>query len=96
MPFVSTDATLTAKRREGVVARRLGPSCVLVNLATNDIFELNETGGRIWELLEQNASVQDITERLVDEFDVDYDDCLRETAELLMQLQAQGLAEFSR
>jgi len=34
-----------------VLARRLPGGAVLVHMRTNRIFELNETGARIWELL---------------------------------------------
>jgi hypothetical protein len=44
---------------------------VLVHFPTSRIFELNETGTRVWEMLGQGLDADRIVERLVDEFDVE-------------------------
>jgi len=74
----------------GVVARRLDRSGVLVHLPTNRIFELNETGMRVWELLSDGESVLTMVDRLVTEFDVDSARALREVSELVARLREEG------
>lgn len=75
----------------GIVFKRLDQRMVLVRLATNQIFELNDTGARIWELLEAGADEDEILERLATEFDVAPDRLRRDMDTLLGELQSAGL-----
>ena len=61
-------------RPADVVARRLGESAVLIRMRTSRIYQLNETGARIWELLEQDASRDAVLDALLNEFDVSRED----------------------
>ncbi len=72
-----------------VVARDLGDSAVLIRLSTNRIYELNPTGARIWELLANGATRQDIIEALEREFDGE--GIAAEVDELLGTFEAEGL-----
>ncbi len=74
-----------------VISRRLDRAGVLVHLSTNRIFELNETGIRIWELLAEGRDRQSLIDHLVREFDVDAERAAREVSDLLHQLQQEGL-----
>jgi len=74
-----------------VVARRLGDSAVLVRLSTNRIYELNDTGARLWELLEQGASIDTAVATLVTEFAAPHDDIARDVDALIRDLTEHGL-----
>ena len=74
-----------------VLARRLPGGAVLVHMRTNRIFELNETGARIWELLSEGLDQQTLLNRLVEEFDVDSERAAKEVAAVLDQLGREGL-----
>jgi PqqD family protein of HPr-rel-A system len=71
--------------------RRLGEEMVLVHLSTNQVFELNNTGARVWELLESGAHTEEILERLSAEFDVEPEQLRRDVTRLLEELEAAGL-----
>ena len=47
-----------------VIAKRLDQTTVLVDISTGRIFELNETGTRIWELLGQGLNMEQIVQHL--------------------------------
>lgn len=74
-----------------VVSRRLGESIVIVRLSTNRIFELNATGARLWELLEQGHAVAEALTTLADEFEAPADEIARDVEALIRDLTAQGL-----
>ena len=74
-----------------VIAKRLDQTTVLVDISTSRIFELNETGTRIWELLGQGLDVEQIVQRLVSEFEVEDSQAAEELKKLLSQLRDQGL-----
>src|SRR5436190_8481857 len=73
------------------ISRRLGDQLVLVNLSDNRIFELNPTGARVWELLEETGSRDQLVARLRNEFDVDPARLAGEVDALLRELFARGL-----
>jgi hypothetical protein len=74
-----------------VLSKRLDQAAVLVNIATNRIFELNETGTRAWELLCQGFDRDHILRQLVDEFDVQPQRAADELNELIVRFRAEGL-----
>lgn len=63
----------------------------MVHLRTNRIYSLNETGARLWELLEAGHDRERIERQMLEEFDVEAADLRREIAELLAMLETQQL-----
>jgi len=84
-----TPADLVLRPAGDVIARKLGDSAVLIRLNTNRIYELNATGARIWELLSDGATRQQVVDALRTEFDDD--EIGSAVDELLDVLRAEGL-----
>lgn len=74
-----------------VVAKRLDQATVLVDISTSRIFELNETGTRLWEMLGQGLDVERIVQQLVHEFNVAEAEAAAQVNRLLVRLQTEGL-----
>jgi hypothetical protein len=74
-----------------VIARRLGDGAVLVHLPSNRIFELNDTGMRVWELLALGLDVTSIPDHLRYEYADAARDITGEVTRLIDRLQAEGL-----
>jgi len=72
-----------------VIARNLGESAVLIHLNTNNIYELNATGARIWELVSNGATRQHIVDVLAQEFEDT--DIARAVDEMIEMLRIEGL-----
>ncbi|MGE0705479.1 MAG: PqqD family protein [Vicinamibacterales bacterium] len=66
-------------------------SAVLVHLETNRIYELNETGARIWALLGEGLDRAAICSRLSVEFGVSGPETEHEVDDLLADLEREGL-----
>jgi len=81
------------RRNPEVIAKRLDKATVLVDVPTSRIFELNETGTRIWELLGEGLDADNIMRHLVDEFEVEQAQAENEVKKLLASLRAEGLLE---
>jgi hypothetical protein len=79
------------KLKPDVVFRRLNEGGVLVDLATNQIFELNDTAARIWELLNEPVETAAVASRLCGEFDIDLDLAAEQVARLVHELESEGL-----
>lgn len=71
--------------------RRLGDRMVLIHLQTNDIFDLNETSARLWELLVEHRDMDVVQAHLAREFDVDATALQRETRTTLATLAGHDL-----
>jgi hypothetical protein len=74
-----------------VLARRLGDELVLVHLDTNQIYTLNETGARFWELLAERSDREGIEAALEAEFDVTSDEVSAEVDRLVAELASLDL-----
>jgi hypothetical protein len=74
-----------------VLARRVGEEVVLVHMGRNDIFSLNPTGARLWELLTEGHSRSEAVERLKSEFDASDDEVEREADRFMDLLEREGL-----
>ena len=76
-----------------VVFRVLGDGAVLVNLATNRIFELNDTAAAAWTRLVRGESRDAIASALTAEFDVDLKTALEAIDTLVTDLVRADLIE---
>ena len=74
-----------------VIARNVGSAAVLINLESNRIFELNETGSRIWALIEQGLDRDAICAQLQQEFDDPPADLKQTVDNLLVDLARERL-----
>jgi hypothetical protein len=74
-----------------VVFKRLEDRMVLVHLASNQIFELNHTGARVWELLQTGVAGDALLAPLSDEFETDPETLRIEIESLLSDLLREGL-----
>ena len=76
-----------------VVWRRVQDSGVLVDLRTNQIYELNETGTRVWELMSEGQSIASVLDQLRSEYEVESSDTQSEVEHLVEELESAGLLE---
>ena len=74
-----------------VVARRVEDEFVLVQLERNNIYALNRTGARLWELIADGRSCSEAREQMLEEFDVPTAELEREMDELVDHLVREGL-----
>jgi Coenzyme PQQ synthesis protein D (PqqD) len=76
-----------------VLARRVGEEVVLVHSGRNEVFSLNATGARFWELLSDGRSRSEAVEQLTAEFDVTRVAAEEEANRLLAMLEHENLVE---
>ena len=81
------------RRSKDVASRRVGDELVLVHLHTNQVYALNETGMRVWEILDTCDDRAELQRTLEGEYDVSSDDIAQSVAEVLDELRAAGLVD---
>jgi hypothetical protein len=76
---------------EHVLSRKLDDEMVLLNLESGEYFGLNDTGTRVWELLSNGRSREEVVACLSDEFEVAPEVASGHVATLCDELLAAGL-----
>lgn len=74
-----------------VLARRVGDEIVVLDLGGGEYFGLPEIGGRMWELLVEGKSLQDVTDAMVEEFEIDRSTVERDLIGFAGDLCSRGL-----
>ena len=85
---------MTRYRASGdALAATLSDGAVLLHLHTKRYFSLNESGTRIWELLQRESGVDEIVSALVGEFDVPAAEARAAVEGLIAELLDERLIE---
>jgi hypothetical protein len=77
------------------VSSELDGDAVILNLNSGVYFGLDPVGARVWELLQQPRTIDEIRGAMLHEFDVDPDQCHRDLVELLEQMRTKGLVNVA-
>lgn len=73
------------------IITHLDNEAVLLNTKSGKYFVLNETGERIWELLQQHGDTQKVFTVMQAEYDVDKDVLLNDINNAILHLTDAGL-----
>ena len=90
--MITPDSIVTASKDQ--VSCDLAGEAAILNLKNSSYYGLDEIGARIWHLIEEPRLVSDVRDAIVDEYDVDPEECEQDVIELLQRLAAEGLVEI--
>lgn len=97
MNFIELDSTklrnLTIVAAKEQISSDLGGDAVILNLKTGVYHGLDSVGARIWNLLQESRTVNDILNTLLQEYDVSPAHCEHDLVVLLQKLADAGLIE---
>ena len=79
-------------KSDSIVSRKIADEFILVPIRQNvgdleSIYTLNETGARIWELIDGKMKVAEIKEKIIEEFEVTPEEAEKDIIEHLQQLE---------
>jgi Coenzyme PQQ synthesis protein D (PqqD) len=80
--------------RKDVVFRDLEGELILLNLATGVYFGLDPVGTRIWALIDNGRTADEIVGVITAEYEVDADACRADLARFLAALRDNDLVEL--
>ena len=78
-----------------VLIRELDGEAVLLNLASESYFGLDEVGARMWQVLTTSESIEAAYDQLLAEYDVEPERLRQDVLDLVDQLAAHGLVDLS-
>lgn len=73
-----------------VLYKRLGEEVILINLETDRIFSLNQTGAMTWELIESTHNLEQVKKGLAEIYDVTPEILESELVQILDSFTAEG------
>lgn len=73
------------------IAQQVNDETVIMDLGSEQYFGLNDTGTRIWRLIEREATVGEIVDALVSSFDVPRSRLESDCDAILTELDSAGL-----
>jgi hypothetical protein len=66
---------------------------VILNLKNSVYYGVNPVGASIWKLLQQERSVAELRDAVLDEYEVESERCERELLSLLEKMHSEGLIQ---
>ena len=91
---MSLSADAIVCRNASIMFTDVGGTIITMNIESGYYHELNPVASRIWHIIETPQSVGGICEQLVQEYDVDADDCMRDVVEFLADFDTLKLVEI--
>ncbi len=88
-PLISDDAMVT--RHPGMIDTMIGDELIGLDLESGNCYGFNATATRIWALAASPIRFGALCDQLVCEYEVDADQCRRDTSVLLSMLGKDGL-----
>lgn len=92
-PATKINSASIVKRGKEVLFSQLDDELLAIDAQVGYCYSLNETAGRVWELISASMPVSAVCAQLRQEFAVDEATCLRETLALLQALCDAELAQ---
>lgn len=91
-PIVLTKRVRVAK---DVLYQKVADEAVILNLDTEKYHGFDPVGTRMWEVLTNADSIQQASDQLIDEYQVDRERLERDLKKFVSRLLEHGLAEVS-
>jgi hypothetical protein len=87
----SLELSIRVVKSTNLLYQPLGEEAVILNLDNEQYFGLDETGVRLWQLLDQYHEPNAIFTHILAEYDVEEEDLRRDLATFIDELVAAGL-----
>ena len=81
------DQTIISRNEKAFMVSELGKEMVMMNTDTGDYLGLNKVSTKIWKLLENPITPQQIIDELLLVFTVSKEDCEKETMTFLSKME---------
>lgn len=91
--MTTLEPTTSLIRHPDLIAARMDGDLVMMSIEQHEYYGVSGVGPRIWELLEQPATVEKIAATLCEEFEVEAATCRKDLLEFAQQLLDMGLVQ---
>jgi len=81
------------KRKSEILSSDMDGETVMMSVENSEYYSLSPIGTKIWELVENEISFENLISKLMKEYSVDIDTCKKDTVEFVNELINKGLVE---
>jgi hypothetical protein len=81
---------------DDVVSCDLDGEAAILDVKEGIYYGLNPVGARIWNLVQEPTTVDEILKVLLEEYDVELEECRRDVYELIEELSDNGLVNVDK
>jgi hypothetical protein len=92
MGTISESSTVVVTKDQ--VSCDLSGEAAILNLKSGVYFGLNTVGASIWKLIQEPKTVKEIRNAILEEYEVDPNQCARDVLELLQELSTHELIKI--
>ena len=89
--MVKNKAVIVAAKEQ--ISSDLAGESVILQLSTGIYYGLNQVGASIWNLIQESKTVEEIKNAILEEYEVEPEQCDRDLLALLQELESKGLIE---
>lgn len=83
--------TVVQKNTQNLLISEIGDELVMMDMEKGNYINLNNIGRTIWEQIENQITVIELINLLTNRFDVQKDECTKDTLEYLQKMYDQNL-----
>jgi Coenzyme PQQ synthesis protein D (PqqD) len=88
------NSTKVYKASSNHIYSEIGAEAVILDLTLGIYYGLNETGAQIWQWIQEPKTLSELSQLLLDEYDVNREEALEDINNLLQQMIDTGLIEI--
>ncbi|MBM7567331.1 lasso peptide biosynthesis PqqD family chaperone [Paenibacillus sacheonensis] len=80
-------------RQQGNLVSEMDGDIVMMNIQQGKYYNLGQVGGVIWDLLQNPSTVEELTDALLNEFEITPEECESQVIAFLEQLMKEQLIQ---
>ena len=84
------------KRNKEVFASEIDDEVVMMNVDSGKYYGMDTVGSRIWELIAEEIQVREVINKLMEEYDVEEEQCEKDVLEFLNELYENKLVQVTK
>jgi hypothetical protein len=84
------------KRNKEVFASEIDDEVVMMHVDTGKYYGMDTVGSRIWELIAEEIQVREVINKLMEEYDVEEEQCEKDVLEFLNELYDNKLVSVTK
>lgn len=91
--YTINDRSIISAAKEQI-SSDLGKEAIILNLKSGMYHGLNEVAAQVWDIIQQPKAVKEVKAMLLEEYEVDIQQCDRDLKDLLGELTEAGLIDI--
>ncbi|APC96696.1 lasso peptide biosynthesis PqqD family chaperone [Francisella frigiditurris] len=89
--MTSLQAVDKIHKNNDIFSSEIDGEAIMMNIENNAYYSMGEIGNRVWQLLGNSTTINDICEQLIKEYDVSIEQCQKDITPFLNQLLEKNL-----